>query len=86
MLTPETLPLLEVDATRPLASKGSRPEARARGRQWQSGPVERTRKAGARGKDAGARREWSGVETILKKRGETIAATAIETYIERGLS
>ena len=26
------------------------------------------------------------VETILKKRGETIAATAIETYMERGLS
>jgi hypothetical protein len=25
------------------------------------------------------------VETILKKRGETIAATAIETYMERGL-
>jgi len=25
------------------------------------------------------------VETILKKRGETIAATAIATYMERGL-
>jgi len=25
------------------------------------------------------------LETILKKRGETIAATAIETYMERGL-
>jgi hypothetical protein len=28
----------------------------------------------------------TGLETILKKRGVTIAATAIETYIERGLS
>jgi hypothetical protein len=26
------------------------------------------------------------METILKKRGETIAATAIKTYMERGLS
>jgi hypothetical protein len=26
-----------------------------------------------------------GVETILKKRGKTIAATAIATYMERGL-